>query len=95
MTSSINRETVDRVARLARLELTEKEALGFTEDLKEVLSAFRRLQRIPTEGVEPTFQPVEVSGVLRDDRVEPGIPREELLRNLKNRQDGYIKGPKV
>ena len=92
---AVDRKTVKKVAELARLDLTEKELAKFSRDLDEVLSAFRRLQRIPTRGVKPTFQPVEVRNVLRDDRVEPSIPRERLLKNLKNREDGYIKGPRV
>ena len=95
MTQKVDKQTVERVAGLARLELTDREARGFAKDLHEVLSAFRTLQRIPTKGVKPTFQPIEVRDVLREDEVEPSIPRERLLRNLRNKEDGYIKGPRV
>jgi len=67
----------------------------FRKDLEEVLSAFRTLQKIPTKDVKPTLHPVERSDVLREDRVEPSIPREKLLKNLKNTEKGYIKGPRV
>ena len=90
-----DRKTVERIARLARIELTDNEADRFSKDMKEILSAFRTLQRIPTRDVKPTFQPIETKDVLREDRIEPSIPRERLLRNLKNREDGYIKGPRV
>jgi aspartyl-tRNA(Asn)/glutamyl-tRNA(Gln) amidotransferase subunit C len=92
---SVDRKTVKRVAELARLDLTEREIARFSRDLDEVLSAFRTLQRTPTRGVKPAFQPVEARNVLREDRVEPSIPRKRLLRNLRNREDGYIKGPRV
>ncbi len=91
----VDEKTVKRVARVARLELTGKEVSGFSRDLSEVLSAFRTLQKISTKGVKPTFQPIEVENVLRDDKVELSIARDRLLRNLKNKQDGYIKGPRV
>jgi aspartyl-tRNA(Asn)/glutamyl-tRNA(Gln) amidotransferase subunit C len=92
---AVDRKTVKKVAGLARLDLTEKELDKFSRDLDEVLSAFRTLQRIPTRGVKPTFQPVEVRNVLREDKVEPSIPRKRLLKNLKNKEGGYIKGPRV
>ena len=92
---AVDERTVKRVAGLARLELTDKEEKAFARDLREVLSAFRTLQRIPTRGVKPTFQPVEVRDVLREDVVEPSIPRKRLLGNLKNKEGGYIKGPRV
>jgi len=91
----VDRKTVKRVAGLARLDLTESELARLSRDLDDVLSAFRTLQKIPTKGVKPTFQPVELRNVLRDDMVEPSIPRERLLRNLRNREDGYIRGPRV
>ena len=91
----VDKKTVTKVAGLARLDLTERELVKFSRDLDEVLSAFRTLQRIPTRGVKPTFQPMGIRNVLRDDRVEPSIPRKKLLKNLKNREDGYIKGPRV
>jgi aspartyl-tRNA(Asn)/glutamyl-tRNA(Gln) amidotransferase subunit C len=91
----VDRKTVKKVAGLARLELTERELARFSRDLDEILSAFSTLQRIPTRGVRPTFRPLNVRNVLRDDRVEPSTPRKRLLRNLKNREDGYIKGPRV
>jgi aspartyl-tRNA(Asn)/glutamyl-tRNA(Gln) amidotransferase subunit C len=92
---SVDKETVERVAKLARIDLTEEEAERFSKDLDEILTAFKTLQDITTEGVKPTFQPIEVKDVLRDDRVEPSIPRERILKNLKNKEDGFIKGPRV
>ena len=91
----MDKKTVKKVAELSRLELTDKEIKKFTQDLSEVINAFRTLQKIPTRGVKPTFQPIETRNVLREDKVEPSIPREKLLKNLKNREDGYIKGPRV
>jgi len=90
-----DKKCVERIARLARIELTDNEAERFSKDMKEILSAFRRLKRIPTRNVKPTFQPIETKDVLREDKIEPSISRERLLGNLKNREDGYIKGPRV
>jgi aspartyl-tRNA(Asn)/glutamyl-tRNA(Gln) amidotransferase subunit C len=91
----VDRKTVKRVAELSRLELSDREAESFSRDLSEVLSSFRTLRKIPTKGVRPSFQPIETRNVLREDEVEPSIPRENLLKNLKNKEQGYIKGPRV
>jgi aspartyl-tRNA(Asn)/glutamyl-tRNA(Gln) amidotransferase subunit C len=92
---AVDKKTVGRVAQVARLELTGKEISMFSRDMNDVLSAFRTLQKIPTEGVRPSFQPMEARDVVREDRIEPSIPRKRLLRNLKNKEDGYIRGPRV
>ncbi len=91
----VDKKTIRKVAGLARLELTEKELARFSRDVDEILSAFRTLQRIPTDGVKPTFQPTDIKNILRDDIVKPGIPRERALRNIRNTEDGYIRGPRV
>lgn len=91
----VDKKTVKKVAELARLDLTDKELERFSRDLVEVLSAFKTLQKIPTKGVKPSFQPIDVKNVLREDKIEPSIPRKRLLKNLKNKEDGYIKGPRV
>jgi aspartyl-tRNA(Asn)/glutamyl-tRNA(Gln) amidotransferase subunit C len=92
---AVKKETVRKVAELARIELTEREVEKFSRDLGEVIDAFGKLQRIPTKGVRPTFQPVEQKNVMREDRIEESIPRELLLKNLRNKQSGFIKGPRV
>lgn len=91
----VDKKTVRRVAGLARLDLKESELARLSRDLDEVLSAFKTLKRIPTMGVKPAFQPVELRNVLREDRVEPSLSRERLLKNLRNREGGYIRGPRV
>lgn len=90
-----DRETVRKVAGLARLELTEKELERFSKDMGEITKAFSVLSKVNTDGVPPTFQPVEQKNVLREDKVEQSIPRETLLKNLKNQEKGFIKGPRV
>jgi aspartyl-tRNA(Asn)/glutamyl-tRNA(Gln) amidotransferase subunit C len=91
----VGQDTVRKVAGLARLELSPEEEKRFARDLSDVLKAFRNLQGINTRGVRPSFQPLEAGESLREDKVEPSIPRSRLLRDLKNKEDGYIKGPRV
>jgi len=67
----------------------------YSKDLGGILKAFGTLQRIDTKGVEPTFQPIEVKDVLREDIVEPSIPRKRILWDIKNKDKGFIKGPRV
>jgi aspartyl-tRNA(Asn)/glutamyl-tRNA(Gln) amidotransferase subunit C len=91
----VDEEAIRKVAQVARLELTEEEASRLSGDLSEVIEAFRVLQEIPTKDVKPTFQPIETTNVTREDEVEPSVPRNKLLRGLRNKEDGYVKGPRV
>ncbi len=84
---------VKRVAEIARLNLTQKEAEKYQKDLEEILAVFKDISSIRTEGVRPAFQPIPLKNVTRSDRVEPS-PGQKMIK-IKNRENGYIKGPKV
>jgi len=86
---------IERLAKLARVELTEEEEAKFEKDLESILSAFKDMEKVDTRGVKPTFQPVPVKNVLREDKLEPSLTQEQALANTKNKEKGFFKGPKV
>jgi aspartyl-tRNA(Asn)/glutamyl-tRNA(Gln) amidotransferase subunit C len=86
---------IKRVARIARLKLSDQEVRKFSKDMESMLEAFQDLERVPTHGVKPSFQPIETKNVLRKDRVEPSLTQEQALSNSKNKEKGFFKGPKV
>ena len=90
---TIDRGLVERIAKVARLELTEDEIEKFTKQLKVILEAFRELDDVDTEGVEPSFHPQEISNVLRDDEVTPWI--WDPLENTEHREGRHFKGPRI
>ncbi len=86
---------IRKVAKVARLELTEEEARRYSHDLDEVLKAFSVIDKVNTDKVKPTFQPVEVKNVLRKDVIESGLSQEEALSNAQQKEENQFKGPKV
>jgi aspartyl-tRNA(Asn)/glutamyl-tRNA(Gln) amidotransferase subunit C len=89
----MDRETVERVARIAHLRLTEEELDKYSSDLGEILGYFQMLDEAP--GLENLgFNPVEIADVLREDEPSMEIPADELLRNMKT-YDGYVRGPRL
>jgi aspartyl-tRNA(Asn)/glutamyl-tRNA(Gln) amidotransferase subunit C len=91
----MDRKTVEKVAEVARLRLTEAEAERFSRDMTSILEAFRVLEKIDTRDVRPTFQPVESGNVMRNDEIEPSISQEEALAGTRNKEEGHFKGPRV
>jgi aspartyl-tRNA(Asn)/glutamyl-tRNA(Gln) amidotransferase subunit C len=86
---------IRKVAKVARLELTEEETRRYSHDLDEVLKAFSVIDKVNTDKVNPTFQPVEVKNVLRKDVIESGLSQEEALSNARQKEENQFKGPKV
>lgn len=91
----INEDLVKKIARLARLNLSEKEIKKFIPEMKEILSAFSTLNELDTEGIAPSFHPVPIKNVMRQDKIEPSLSQEIALSNSSNTKDGYFKGPKA
>lgn len=91
----LTREDVERLARMARLGLTEEEKERLQQDLSQILRAFEGLRQVPTEGVEPTAHLVPLQNVLRADEVRPSLPREQVLANAPETRDGFFRVPRI
>lgn len=91
----LDRKLIEHVAKVARLELSEDEIKALMPELTEVLEVFSRLSEADTAATEPSFQPVELKNMLRDDKTAECLSQEEALANSPNKKDGYFKGPRA
>lgn len=92
---SITIKEVEHVASLARLELTEQEKEQFAGQLNAILKYAEQLDKLDTEGVEPTSHAVPLTNVMREDEIRPSLPIEKVLLNAPDEEDGQIKVPAV
>ncbi len=92
---AISEQEIRKVALLARLELTPEEARLMATQLSRVLEYMELLNSVDTQGVEPLALAVEVTNVLREDRVTPGLDRESALANAPHRDDECYRVPAV
>ena len=91
----LDKEVLQNIAKNARLELTEDETKQFLPQLQEILNVFSKLDEVNTEGVEPSFHPIPVENVFRDDKVEECLSKDKVFQDVKNKEDGFFKGPKA
>jgi aspartyl-tRNA(Asn)/glutamyl-tRNA(Gln) amidotransferase subunit C len=92
---SISRETVAKVARLARLHLNDEEVDRMTSQLAGMLEHFRDVDALDLSNVEPLNQPIPLSNVMRDDVEVPSLDRDEVLANAPAAQDGRFRVPPI
>ena len=90
---NIDKELIQHIADLARLNLTEKEIEKFLPQLKEILGAFSQLDEVSTGNTKPSFHPVELKNMAREDKAKPFLTQEEALSNSREKKGGYFKGP--
>jgi aspartyl-tRNA(Asn)/glutamyl-tRNA(Gln) amidotransferase subunit C len=90
--TELTREDVLKLARLARLSLTDEEVEEFRKELSEVLQYVAQLDTVDGNGLEPTTQVTGLKNVMRDDEVvDYGVSPADLLRLAPQSQDGHVK----
>ncbi len=87
----IDRKTVQNVARLARLGLSEEETDTFGKQLSAILEHIHVLQEADVSGVPPTAHASRLTNVMRQDSVQPSYPPEVLLANAPDQEDNCLK----
>ena len=91
----IDRETVEHVARLTRLSLSDDELERMRAELNSILAHLDTLKALDTEGVEPTSHAVDVVNVMREDEVEPCFPQDSMLANAPDRSGEFFRVPRI
>lgn len=92
---SLSRDDVTRVARLARLGLSDAEAERALTDLNAILTVVDAMRSADTQGIAPLGNPLEATQVLRADRVTEVDRREHLMANAPAQADGLFLVPRV
>ena len=92
---NIDRETVDKIAHLARLDMAENDKQEMIGDMNRILDFMAKLNEVDTSGVEPlVYMSAEVN-VLREDVARQDITTEEALENAPKHNDQYFMVAKV
>lgn len=88
---SLSRADVEKVALLARLQLSDQELDQLTSEMVQIVEYVDQLAEVDTDGVEPMAHAVEVSNVFASDDVLPSLPREQALANApRHNGRGYL-----
>ncbi len=86
----IDRETVQHVARLARIGITDEETAMLQQQLSVILENISILQEADVSGVSPTAHASRLSDVMREDVARPSLPPEILLANAPAQEDNCL-----
>ena len=92
---SVSDAEVRKIAKLARLRLTDAEVGLYGGQLTNILDAMAELAAVDTNGVAPTTSVLGVVDVVREDEPSPFEGRERILANAPDRDGPYFKVRKV
>lgn len=92
---SVSEKEVRHVAKLARLALSDAEIDRMVPELNNILGWVEQLGEVDTDGVEPLTAVIDNQLRLRDDVVNDGDCRDDILKNAPDAQHGFFAVPKV
>jgi aspartyl-tRNA(Asn)/glutamyl-tRNA(Gln) amidotransferase subunit C len=91
----IDKDTVEKVANLARLELAEDEKDAMIKDMNKILGFMDKLNEMDTRGVEPLIYMTDEINGTREDEIKQLITTEEGLKNAPKHTGEYFLVAKV
>ena len=92
---SIDRKTVDHVAALARLGLTDEEKTKLAAELSGILGHVEMLSKLDTKNVEPLYHILPLKNVTREDVCRPDTVRDEVLKHAPKARPPFFVVPNV
>ncbi|OKH24790.1 asparaginyl/glutamyl-tRNA amidotransferase subunit C [Hydrococcus rivularis NIES-593] len=91
----LDRQQVQKIAHLARLEITPEEEEQFATQLSSILEYFEQLSELDTKNVPPTTRAIEISNVARPDETIPYSNREALLKQAPEIEGDFFRVPQI
>lgn len=94
--ANLTSDEVLKLARLARLHLSDEEVIRFRKEISAILGYVELLQAVDLDGLKPTSQVTGLTNVMREDKVvDYGVEPTELLKNVPSIQSGQIKVKRI
>jgi aspartyl-tRNA(Asn)/glutamyl-tRNA(Gln) amidotransferase subunit C len=91
----IKKETVEHIAKLAKLTVTDAQKQMYADQLSKVLGHIGQLEALNTDGIEPLLTASPIEFYYRPDEVKPQLSVEEKLQNAPERSGNLVKVPPV
>jgi aspartyl-tRNA(Asn)/glutamyl-tRNA(Gln) amidotransferase subunit C len=93
--SEVDEATVRRIARLARLKVSDAEAVSLKGELNTILKWVEQLGEVDTKGIEPMTRVVAMGLKQREDKVTDGEKAAEIVKNAPMTEDNFFVVPRI
>jgi aspartyl-tRNA(Asn)/glutamyl-tRNA(Gln) amidotransferase subunit C len=91
----VDEATVRRIARLARIKVTDAEAKGLEGELSGILDWVKQLDEVDTKNVEPMTRVVPIAMKMRADKITDGEKAADVTANAPLTEDNFFVVPKI
>ena len=91
----IDKKTIERMAQLSRLKITDQQSQEYANQLSNILKYFEQISKVNTDKIEPLVTPSEIESFWRDDKAEKEFTAEEMTANAPLKAGHLFKVPPV
>lgn len=91
----ISKQTVEHIARLANLELTEEQIEAYTAHLASIIAYMKEIRDLDVSTVPETFRVIDEENVFREDEVNLSLTQQEALQNAERVHEGFFVIPAI
>lgn len=91
----VNKETVEYVAHLARIELTQDELERLSSQLSSIVGFIDKLSELNVQNISPTSHILPINNILREDLPKGSLPVNKVLENAPVKEGNFFEVPKV
>ncbi|MBD0399890.1 MULTISPECIES: Asp-tRNA(Asn)/Glu-tRNA(Gln) amidotransferase subunit GatC [unclassified Flammeovirga] len=91
----IDKEAIEKIAHLARLEMDEKSEEKMLKSMNEIVEWVAKLEEVDTEGVAPLTHMTQEQSVWREDEAKYTLSHDDALKNAPKKDADFFRVPKV
>ncbi len=91
----LKEDQIRYVAKLAHLSLSKEEVKLYAVQLNDILGYMAELAKVDVSQIEPTFHPLPIHNVFREDELKPSLLIKEVLANAPDKESSFFKVPRV
>jgi len=93
--TKISKDTVRNLAKLAKLNLTDRQIDKYSQDLTAVVGYMEEIKNLNVENISETARVTDEENIFREDEVKPSLSQKEALKNSKNTHNDYFLVPQI
>lgn len=91
----IDRQTIEKVSKLSRLELSEPEKDEFSKQLSDIITYVEKINELNTADVKPADHVVDLGNVFRKDEILKSIDKSEVEKIAPDFENGHFIVPRI
>lgn len=95
MKKGLETSELEKMAKIAHLQLDETQKAEFSAQIGAILDDFSIISEVNVDGVKSTTHGIELLNMYREDKASPSLSQQDALKSANQSEDGFFKAPRI